>query len=79
MDWVQVRWEKNTRYYEAHLHQDLWGDWILTQVWGQRGTRMGQTKHTLCASYQDGMEKLAQVRKRREQRGYQVVGKKADS
>jgi hypothetical protein len=32
--WLHERWEKGTRYYEIHLHQDLWGDWVLTQVWG---------------------------------------------
>jgi len=23
--WIRMRWEKATRYYEVHLHPDLWG------------------------------------------------------
>ncbi len=23
--WVRIRWERGTRYYEAFVHQDLWG------------------------------------------------------
>lgn len=32
MDWIRIRWEKGTRYYEVHLHQDLWGEWLLTRT-----------------------------------------------
>jgi hypothetical protein len=28
--WISLRWERGTRYYEVYLHQDLWGDWVLT-------------------------------------------------
>lgn len=28
--WVRVRWERGIRYYEAYIHQDLWGAWVLT-------------------------------------------------
>lgn len=38
----QMRWEKDTRYYETRLHQDLWGQWVLTRVWGRRNTPMGK-------------------------------------
>jgi predicted DNA-binding WGR domain protein len=71
-EWISLRWERGTRYYEAHLHQDLWGDWVLTQVWGRRGTELGRMVHTPCASYQDGRERLTAVQARREQRGYKV-------
>jgi hypothetical protein len=38
-EWISLRWEKGTRYYEVYLHQDLWGDWVLTQVWGRHSLR----------------------------------------
>ncbi len=45
-EWIHLRWERGTRYYEVYLHQDLWGDWVLTQVWGRRGTELGRMVHT---------------------------------
>jgi predicted DNA-binding WGR domain protein len=68
--WIRLRWEKSTRYYEAHLHPDLWGEWILTVRWGRRGTRLGQGRDRPCASYAEGMARLAAVGMRRAQRGY---------
>jgi hypothetical protein len=73
-EWISLRWERGTRYYEVYLHQDLWGDWVLTQVWGRRGTELGRIVHTPCTSYEKGCEQLAAVQARREQRGYTVLG-----
>lgn len=47
-DWEHRRWEKAQRYYEAHLHQDLWGGWVLTKVWGRSGTLLGRAVHVPC-------------------------------
>jgi len=68
--WRRQRWEKDTRYYEAYLQQDLWGQWILTRVWGRCGTLLGQVRNLPCASYADGLDQLARLDKRRRQRGY---------
>ncbi|MEZ5584441.1 MAG: WGR domain-containing protein [Candidatus Competibacteraceae bacterium] len=73
MQWRCIRWEKNTRYYEAYLHQDLWGDWVLTRVWGRRGSKLGQIRDIPCASYEEGLAKLGEVEKRRKQHGYRMV------
>jgi hypothetical protein len=64
--WLHERWKKGTRYYEIHLHQDLWGDWVLTQIWGQRGAALGQVRHSPCASYEEDITKRDEVRKKRE-------------
>jgi hypothetical protein len=71
--WVQLRWEKDTRYYEAHLHQDLWGDWVITKVWGRKGTALGQVRDLPCGSYEDGLARLDELSTRRQQRGYQCI------
>jgi predicted DNA-binding WGR domain protein len=71
--WVRLRWEKSTRYYEARLHPDLWGEWMLTVGWGRRGTRLGQMRDRPCASHAEGLARLAAVGKRRAQRGYRAV------
>jgi len=64
------RWEKGTRYYETRLHQDLWGSWVVTRVWGRRGTAWGQVRHLPCGSYAEGLEMLTAIAMRRRQRGY---------
>ena len=71
--WIRLRWEKSTRYYEAHLHPDLWGEWILTVRWGRRGTRLGRGQDRPCTSYAEGVVRLAAVGKRRAQRGYRAA------
>jgi len=75
--WRTVYWEKPTdkgiRNYQARVHQDLCGDWILTKAWGRRGTRLGRVVHIPCASYQVALQQMDVVMKKREQRGYRVI------
>ena len=72
--WRILRWYKSThngiRYYTARLHQDLWGDWILTRTWGRKGTRLGRSIDILCESYEDGVKQLEIIKSRRKQHGY---------
>jgi predicted DNA-binding WGR domain protein len=60
---VRIRWEKHSRYYEAHVERDLWG---------RRGTAMGKIRRMPCASYADALEKLQSLREQRERRGYSI-------
>jgi predicted DNA-binding WGR domain protein len=71
--WMRVRWEKGSRYYEAYVHQDLWGAWVLTRSWGRRRTRLGRTVHLACLSYPDARDRLAALDRRRMRRGYTIV------
>lgn len=74
--WVRLRWTKPTRYYyEVHLAPDLWGQWMVTRIWGRTGTALGRRMSIPCASYQEGLQQIATVKARRRQRGYQMVGK----
>lgn len=71
--WQHLRWEKDRHYYEVHLHQDLWGQWLLTCCWGQRGSALGQVRTLACTSYAEALTQLEQVKKRRTQREYQLI------
>lgn len=71
--WQRLRWERDTRYYDALLHQDLWGRWVLTRVWGRKGTRLGRVVHQLFASYEEALKGMEAVRLRREKRRYVSV------
>ena len=69
------RWERETRYYELRLQQDLWGDWVLMRVWGGKGSALGQIRHELCTDYSHGQRIYAQSLIQRGKRGYvQVAG-----
>ena len=69
--WLRSRWEKDSRYYEILVQQDLWGQWLLTRAWGRRGSALGQIRHELCESYAAGLVKYAEAENRRAKRGYQ--------
>jgi len=74
---IRLRWEKHTargiRYYEVDLHQDLWGEWLLTQAWGRLSTRLGQVGDVPCGSQAEGLARVAAILKRRRQRCYVMV------
>lgn len=74
--WLPSRWERDTRYYELRLQQNLWGDWLLTRVWGGKGTALGQIRRELCPSYGQGVSRYAESVITRGKRGYaQVSGR----
>ena len=74
---IHLRWEKATalgvRYYEVELRRDLWGEWLLAQAWGRRGTRLGQIQVVPCGSRDEGLARIAAILKRRRQRHYRLV------
>ncbi len=74
-DWVKLRWEKQGRYYEAHLQQDLWGGWVVTRVWGRCGQRLGQIRQVPCASREEGEEVLRRLDRTRRRRGYLLISR----
>jgi predicted DNA-binding WGR domain protein len=70
---LRLRWEKGTRYYEVYVEQDLWGDWVLTRIWGRRNSPAGQIRRIPCESYEEAGRKLATVRNQRIRHGYESV------
>jgi hypothetical protein len=65
---------EKARYYQVHLDRDLLGDWTLRTVWGGLGSRLGRMHCTGVASYDDGIEQVQAIAKRRAQRGYRSQG-----
>jgi predicted DNA-binding WGR domain protein len=64
------RWERATRYYVLQLEQDLFGDWVLTRVWGRKGTALGQLRREFVVSHAEGLARLQKEETRRQGRGY---------
>ena len=67
---MKRRWETQTKYYEANLCQDLFGEWILMKYWGNKTSKLGGSQSTLVASLNDGLTLMETVKKRRNARGY---------
>ncbi|WP_295457994.1 WGR domain-containing protein [uncultured Thiodictyon sp.] len=69
------RWihETKNRYYQAHLLQDLFGEWTLVRVWGGLGSHQGAVRTTGVSSYADGLAQVQAIGKRRRQHGYLPV------
>ena len=71
--WMTLRWVRGTRYYRVHLEQDLWNVWVLTQVHGRIGTRLGRARALPAPSIESALLRLADIAKRRRQRGYELT------
>ena len=59
--------------YEVDLDRDLWGEWLLAQAWGRRGTRLGRVRVVPCGSRDEGLARIAAISKRRRQHRYDLV------
>ena len=68
--WMTLRWVRGTRYYRVHLEQDLWNEWLVTQVCRRIG--LGRALAPPAPSIESVLLQLAKIAKRRRQRGYQL-------
>lgn len=75
MSWFYCRWERGSRYYEARIQQDLWGEWVLVQAWGRRGAAWVQQRNIPCENYPATLARFKRVQRRRLQRGYHEVAR----
>lgn len=73
--WQRLQWVKDSRFYEVELQQDLWGQWVLTRRWGQRGSPCRHHSDLPCESYEQALESFQQAIQRRRQRGYELIKK----
>lgn len=68
-----MRWETDTRYGQAHLQQDLLGDWIVQIAHGGRFSKRGRLRTLAVADKAAGDLFLDCLHKRRLKRGYALV------
>jgi hypothetical protein len=71
--WITLRWTRGSRYYRAHLEQDLWTAWTVTQVNGRIGTSLGRARHFAQPSIEAALLALADIAQRRRRRGYELT------
>ena len=71
--WKRHDWRKEQKHYCCELKQDLFGRWIVVRRWGRVTATKGQSREHQCSSYEEGLEILAQVERRRRCRGYSTM------
>jgi predicted DNA-binding WGR domain protein len=73
-----TRWEsqRTARFYEAHVHRNLFGEWELVSVWGAIGSPRGGHQCHPLRDAKAAAEMLAGVARRRGKRGYQRCGER---
>ena len=78
MQVVQERWEhrEKERYYSILLSPDLFGQWVVTRVWGGINQATGRITHVPCTSYEEGLSMVAKIAKIRLQHGYLLCAAK---
>ena len=70
------RWEKDTRYYQAIVHQDLLGDWVVLKMWGSKLSKLGLHVIEVVDSQEQGRARVEQIAIIRKKRGYCIVTKR---
>lgn len=68
-----MRWETDTRYYVARLQTNLFQEWEIQLVWGGKNTRCGRVTVYPVETYEQGMARIKQTTRRRQQRGYHLI------
>jgi hypothetical protein len=73
-DWVTHHWYKasNHRYYRVELHQDLFGQWMLTCTWGS-ALKLGRQTETPLDSLEHGYHLLQSIGRVRQRRQYRRI------
>lgn len=61
----RARWETETRWYEAWITSDLFGDVILVRHWGAKASKHHGQKTILCRDMEDALRRLSKLQARR--------------
>lgn len=68
--WRRYHFESKDRYYTVILQQDLFHEWSIIKCYGGKDNKLGNMIIESCNSYQDGTDKIEQIKKTRRSRKY---------
>ena len=68
--WSRYHFESKDRYYIVILQQDLFHEWSIIKCHGGKDNKLGNMLIESCNSYQDGTDKIDQIKKTRRSRKY---------
>ena len=64
------RCEKGMHYYQAIVHQDLLGDWVVLKMRGSKLSKLGAHAVERVGSQDEGRARVEQINLVRRKRGY---------
>jgi predicted DNA-binding WGR domain protein len=70
-----VRFEKDTRYYNVRLEQDLLDDWVVVITYGRINSRLGQNKVVAFAEFEHALIHFKKICTIRQKRHYRIIEK----
>lgn len=68
-----IRWEHEHDYVLVHLHQDMFGDWMVSRAWGQKGTRFGGLRHDVAQTREEADMMIENIAHIQASRGFHKV------
>ena len=75
--WRRYHFESKDRYYIVILQQDLFHEWSIIKCYGGKDNKLGNMIIESCNSYQDGTDKIEQIKKARRSHKYTLKKTKA--
>ena len=63
--WRRYHFESKDRYYTVILQQNLFHEWSIIKCYGGKDNKLGNMIIESCHSYQDGTNKIEQIKKAR--------------
>ncbi|GAA3937148.1 WGR domain-containing protein [Litoribacillus peritrichatus] len=72
-----IRWHKDNTYYIAHIQQDLFGEWVLTQSTGTIGSCNGKVKNIPVTCHNDAVKKLNALISKNKRNGF-IIKERSD-
>ena len=69
---MQLSWRKGTKYYKLLLHRNFFGTTDIVCYWGRMGNKLGNYKIIRTDNEEEVECNIAEIRKRRKYRGYEL-------
>ncbi len=70
-----IRWQKHQEFYIVRMYQDLVGDWIVAQSWGNSTECKNACTQTVTPSYQDARLQVREIRKQLKSKGFRLIAR----
>ncbi len=69
------RWKKNQEFYIVRMYQDLIGDWIVTQSWGNAALDISSCRYTVASSYDEARKLVRKLSKQLKADGFRRLAR----